>query len=113
MELMMTIPENMLASVLESLSYDEACALIVLRAHARLGFKNTKTAETLSCSRGTVYRALQIDREVRQRVEDVLAQVEIKPKQIPAPSRASESHLVPLVQEFIQALREVMERDSL
>lgn len=108
------IPESQVQAVLDSLPYADACALLVLRAHARHGHNATKTADALECSRGTVYRALAQERAVLARVAQVLAQLEPAPAPAPVPAPAPDSTplLVPLVQELIRALREATERDA-
>jgi hypothetical protein len=110
------IPESQVQAVLDSLPYADACALLVLRAHARHDHNATKTADALECSRGTVYRALAQERSIMARVAQVLAQLEPDPAPAPAPAPApipdSTQLLVPLVQELIRALREATERDA-
>ena len=115
---MRSLTDEQVSRVLESLSYNEACALIVLRAHARNDHNATKTADALDCSRGTVYRALAQERAVMARVAQVIAQLEPGPAPAPAPAPTptaapdSTPLLVPLVQELIRALREATGRDA-
>ena len=114
--MMRSLTDEQVSRVLESLPYNEACALIVLRAHARNDHNATKTADALECSRGTVYRALAQERSIMARVAQVLAQLEPDPAPAPTPTPApipdSTQLLVPLVQDLIRALREATERDA-
>jgi hypothetical protein len=112
--MMRSLTDEQVSRVLESLPYNEACALIVLRAHARNDHNATKTADALECSRGTVYRALAQERSIMARVAQVLAQLEPDPAPAPAPAPIPDSTqlLVPLVQDLIRALREATERDA-